>query len=96
MGKEQIQEIVEIQLGDIRKRLMERKLNLKLSDGAEELIAERGFDPEYGARPLKRALQRMMLDPLAKRLLQGEFREGDIIEVTRQNGNIVFEKTAQE
>jgi ATP-dependent Clp protease ATP-binding subunit ClpB len=95
LGKEQIKEIVEIQLGYVKKRLIERKLNLQLTNGAEDLIAEAGFDPEYGARPLKRAIQRMVLDPLAKKLLRGEFRDGDTIEVASQNGEIVFDKAEQ-
>jgi ATP-dependent Clp protease ATP-binding subunit ClpB len=96
LSKEQIREIVEIQLGYIKTRLIERNLKLKLSDSAEELIAERGFDPEYGARPLKRAIQRMVLDPLAMKILKGEFQEGDTVEVGTRNGEIVFEKPKTE
>jgi ATP-dependent Clp protease ATP-binding subunit ClpB len=95
LDKEHIKEIVEIQLGYLTKRLRERKLNLELTDGAEELIAERGFDPEYGARPLKRAIQRMVLDPLAKKLLTGEFHDGDTVEVDSRDGEIVFAKAEQ-
>jgi ATP-dependent Clp protease ATP-binding subunit ClpB len=78
---EQIQAIVEIQLELLRKRLAERKLTLTLTPKAREAIAMAGYDPVYGARPLKRAIQKQVVDPLAQRLLAGDFREGDTIEV---------------
>jgi ATP-dependent Clp protease ATP-binding subunit ClpB len=78
---ENIKEIVEIQLRNLRKRLMERKMELILTDRAKEFLAKQGFDPVYGARPLKRAIQRFIQDPLALKILQGEFRDGDTIEV---------------
>ena len=79
LSLDQIKSIVEIQLGLLRKRLAERKLNLTLSEAAEEAVAQAGYDPVYGARPLKRAIQKQIADPLAQRLLAGEFREGDTI-----------------
>jgi ATP-dependent Clp protease ATP-binding subunit ClpB len=78
---ENIKEIVEIQLRNLRKRLSERKITLNLSERAKELLARDGFDPVYGARPLKRAIQRLIQDPLALKILEGEFSEGDTIEV---------------
>lgn len=78
---ENIKEIVEIQLKNLRKRLGERKMDLVLSGRAKELLAKEGFDPVYGARPLKRAIQRLIQDPLALKVLQGEFSQGDDIEV---------------
>jgi len=78
---ENIKEIVEIQLRNLRKRLSERKMDLILSDRAKALLAKEGFDPIYGARPLKRIIQRLIQDPLALRMLAGEFSEGDQIEV---------------
>ncbi len=78
---ENIKEIVEIQLRNLRKRLAERKLDLVLSDKAKEFLAKEGFDPVYGARPLKRAIQRLIQDPLALQILQGGFTEGDTIDV---------------
>ena len=78
---ENIKEIVEIQLRNLRKRLVERKMELDLTDRAKEFLAKQGFDPVYGARPLKRAIQRFIQDPLAMKILQGEFRDGDTIEV---------------
>ncbi len=79
LGREQIGHIVEIQLGRVRKLLTERRLGLELTPAAKELIAERGYDPHYGARPLKRAIQRLLQDPLAMKILQGEFPEGSAI-----------------
>ena len=81
LGREQIKEIVEIQLGGLRRRLAERKITLALTDAAKELVARAGFDPVFGARPLRRAIQRDIVQPLAMRLLRGEFRDGDAIEV---------------
>jgi ATP-dependent Clp protease ATP-binding subunit ClpB len=78
---ENIKQIVEIQLRNLRKRLAERKISLVLTDQAKEFLAKEGFDPVYGARPLKRAIQRFIQDPLALKLLEGEFSEGDTVEV---------------
>ncbi|HLK56701.1 MAG TPA: type VI secretion system ATPase TssH, partial [Chthonomonadaceae bacterium] len=69
------------QLGLLRKRLVERKLTLTLTDAAASSLAMAGYDPVYGARPLKRAIQKQVVDPLAQRLLAGEFHEGDHIVV---------------
>jgi len=77
---ENIKEIVEIQLRNLRKRLAERKISLVLTDRAKEFLAKEGFDPVYGARPLKRAIQRFIQDPLALKLLEKEFSEGDTVE----------------
>ena len=92
LDKEQLAEIAELQLERLRARLAERKLSLELTDAAKEVLAEAGWDPTYGARPLKRALQRLVENPLAQRLLEGEFAEGDTIRVDAQNGELVFER----
>ena len=92
LDKEQLAEIAELQLGRLRARLAERKLSLELTDAAKEVLAEAGWDPAYGARPLKRALQRLVENPLAQRLLEGEFAEGDTIRIDAQNGELVFER----
>ncbi len=92
LGEEQIKEIVEIQIGNVRKRLAEKKINLRLTDEAKELLAKEGYDPAYGARPLKRAIQRLVLDPLAMKMLKGEFREGDVIEVSGHDSQITFDR----
>src|SRR5256714_1111819 len=76
LSREQLAEIVELQLARLRERLAERGLGLELTDEAKELVAQAGWDPTYGARPLKRALQRSIENPLALRLLQAEFTEG--------------------
>ena len=94
LGKEQLADIAELQLERLRVRLAERKLSLELTDAAKEVLAEAGWDPTYGARPLKRALQRLVENPLAQRLLEGEFVEGDTIRVDAQNGELVFERAA--
>jgi len=94
LGKEEIKKIVEIQLNHLNKRLAEKKLSLKLTESAKELLVEQGFDPVYGARPLKRTLQRMIQDPLALKLLSGDFAEGDLIgvDVNKRTKEMVFTK----
>jgi ATP-dependent Clp protease ATP-binding subunit ClpB len=92
LSKEQISEIVELQLRRVRERLAARGLGLDLTDAAKEVLAEAGWDPTYGARPLKRAIQRLVENPLALRLLEGEFAEGDSVHVDARGGELVFEK----
>jgi ATP-dependent Clp protease ATP-binding subunit ClpB len=85
--------IVEIQLARLRKLLADRQLTIELSEAARELVADAGYDPVYGARPLKRALQRMVQDPLASRLLKGEFHRGDHVVVDEgKDGGLTFTK----
>jgi ATP-dependent Clp protease ATP-binding subunit ClpB len=92
---EQITHIVDIQLELLRKRLAERKLTLTLTDAAKAAIAQAGYDPVYGARPLKRAIQRQVQDPLANQLLAGAFKEGDEIVVDARDGRLTFERAEQ-
>jgi ATP-dependent Clp protease ATP-binding subunit ClpB len=92
LSREQLGEIVELQLERLRERLAERRIELELTDAAKEQLAEAGWDPAYGARPLKRAIQRLVENPLALRLLEGEFADGDSIRVDARDGEIVFEK----
>jgi ATP-dependent Clp protease ATP-binding subunit ClpB len=92
LGMAQIATIVEIQLGSLRKRLAERKITLELTPEAKELLAGLGFDPVYGARPLKRVIQKEIVQPLAMRLLAGDFHDGDTIELQNEHGSIVFER----
>jgi ATP-dependent Clp protease ATP-binding subunit ClpB len=92
LTQEQLGAIVDIQLDRLQKRLDERKIKLALSDGARKLLIERGWDPVYGARPLKRAIQRMVQDPLAMYILGGKFGEGDTVEVEARSGELVFAK----
>ena len=92
---ENIKEIVGIQLRNLRRRLAERKMDLQLTDRAKEILAKEGFDPVYGARPLKRAIQRLIQDPLALKVLEGEFSEGDTIEIdVGPGGQLTFSKKA--
>ncbi len=88
---ERIKEIVDIQLTRLRALLAERKMGVELTDAAREMIAREGFDPVYGARPLKRALQREVQNPLAVRILEGELSDGDTVVVDVKDGAIVFE-----
>jgi ATP-dependent Clp protease ATP-binding subunit ClpB len=79
LSREHLGQIVEIQLRYLRARLREKKVSLALTDRAKAWLAEHGYDPVYGARPLKRTIQRAIQDPLALKLLTGEFQEGDTI-----------------
>src|SRR4051794_14673825 len=92
LSREQLSEIVELQLARLRERLADRGIDLELTDSAKEALAEAGWDPTYGARPLKRAIQRLVENPLALRLLEGDFREGETVLVDAQNGELVFTK----
>jgi ATP-dependent Clp protease ATP-binding subunit ClpB len=95
LSLENIKHIIDIQLRNLKSRLEERKIELVLTDAAKEYIANSGYDPAYGARPLKRTIQRELLDPLALKVLEGEFREGDTVEVDAENGGIVFNHIAR-
>ena len=87
---QQLMEIVEKETQILARRLAERKIQLDLSENAKSLIAKEGFDPVYGARPIKRTIQRLIIDPLAQKVLAGEFKEGDTVFVDAQEGKIVF------
>ncbi len=88
----QIKQIVEIQLKRLEKRLAEKKLSLDVTDKAKEFLAKEGYDPVFGARPLKRTIQRLLQDPLARRLLEREFAEGDTIRVEAARGELILTK----
>jgi ATP-dependent Clp protease ATP-binding subunit ClpB len=90
LTRDQIKEIATLQLEALQRRLSDRKLKIELSDEAKDLLAERGWDAVYGARPLKRAIQRSILDPLALDVLQGKFREGDVVHIGRDADKLVF------
>ena len=91
LTREQLAEIVELQLERLRARLADRGLELELTDEAKQVLAEAGWDPTYGARPLKRAIQRLVENPLALRLLEGDFVDGDKVRVDARGGELVFE-----
>jgi ATP-dependent Clp protease ATP-binding subunit ClpB len=94
LTREELAGIVEIQLLRLRERLAERGLGLELTEAAKETLAEAGWDPAYGARPLKRAIQRLVENPLALRLLAGDFAEGDTVLVDAQNNELAFTKAS--
>jgi ATP-dependent Clp protease ATP-binding subunit ClpB len=92
LGREHMKSIVDIQIHGLLKRLEERKIHVELSDAAKAYIVSEGYDPMYGARPLKRTIQRRVLDPLALRVLEGDFREGDRVIVDVGDGGLTFHK----
>ncbi len=94
LGEAQIRAIVDIQLAGLRRRLIDRDMDLALTERARALLGEAGFDPVYGARPLKRAIQQQIENPLAERILGGSFGPGDRIVVDAGEGGLLFEKRA--
>jgi ATP-dependent Clp protease ATP-binding subunit ClpB len=90
LGPEEIKKIVEIQMGLMAKRLEASKITLELTDKAKEFLANSGFDPVYGARPLKRTIQHLVQDPLAMKILDGSVKEGDHLRMDVRDGNLVF------
>jgi ATP-dependent Clp protease ATP-binding subunit ClpB len=90
LTEEDLKQIVEIQLGNLRKRLADRHITLELSEAAREHLVRTGYDPAYGARPLKRAIQREIENPLARKLIGGEIREGQHVHVEDENGSLIF------
>ncbi len=93
LGKDQLVKIVDLRLEDVRRLLAERKISLELTDAARELLFTEGFDPAFGARPLKRAIQRMIQDPLAMKILDGAILHGDhvIVDADKRSGKMKFE-----
>ncbi len=94
LGREHIRKIVDIQLGYLHDRLAEREITIHLSDAARDKLADAGFDPVYGARPLKRAIQQQVENPLAQEILQGRFKPGDVIEVGVDADRLEFSNAA--
>ena len=90
LSEDDLKKIVEIQLRRLSKRLEQQKIMLELSDSAKAFIAREGYDPVYGARPLKRAVQRHILDPLSLDILEGKFGEGQTIRVDEKSGTLKF------
>jgi ATP-dependent Clp protease ATP-binding subunit ClpB len=91
LGKEQLVKMVELRLEDVRRLLADRKISLELTDAARELLFTEGFDPNFGARPLKRAIQKLIQDPLALKILDGEVLHGDHVVVDADRGKLKFE-----
>jgi ATP-dependent Clp protease ATP-binding subunit ClpB len=94
LSQKHIRAIVDIQLGYLHERLAERDMTIILSDAAREKLADAGFDPVYGARPLKRAIQQQIENPLAQEILQGKFQPGDTIEVGVAEDHLEFQSAA--
>jgi ATP-dependent Clp protease ATP-binding subunit ClpB len=92
LSKPEMRQIIDIQLRGLVKRLEDRKIRVELSDKAKDYVIDEGYDPTYGARPLKRTIQRRILDPLAVRVLQGDFREGDTVLIDVKGGELLFNK----
>jgi ATP-dependent Clp protease ATP-binding subunit ClpB len=92
LTKEDLAKIVEIQVAQLSDRVREKGIEIELTERARELLGNLGFDPTYGARPLKRVIQKQLIDKLALRLLEGEFAEGDTVEVDAADGELVFKK----
>jgi ATP-dependent Clp protease ATP-binding subunit ClpB len=92
LGREAIKSIVEIQLKRLRQNLAARKLTLEITERAKALIADKGYDPTYGARPLKRTIQRLIQDPLAVKILEGEFKEGDRVKIDSDGETLLFDR----
>jgi ATP-dependent Clp protease ATP-binding subunit ClpB len=93
LGKEQLVKIIDLRLEDLRRLLAERKISIELTEAAKELLFTEGYDPNFGARPLKRAIQKLIQDPLALKILDGEVLHGDhiIADTDKRSGKIKFE-----
>jgi len=92
LGREQIRAISNIQIGYLRQRLQDRDMNFEISEDALDLLGEAGFDPVYGARPMKRAIQQQLENPLAQAILSGYFTAGDTIKVEVEHEELRFVK----
>jgi ATP-dependent Clp protease ATP-binding subunit ClpB len=98
LDEEHLKQIVDIQLAGVRHRLAERQIRLELTDAARTRLVREGYDPNYGARPLKRAIQREIETPLAKRILAGEVRDGQVVHVdaSGEGGGLTFQASRPE
>jgi ATP-dependent Clp protease ATP-binding subunit ClpB len=90
LGKNEIREIVKLQIADFAKRLADNQLALKIDDAALDLIAERGYDPQFGARPVKRTIQRELENPVAKAIVAGRYPPGATVSIAIEDGNVVL------
>lgn len=96
LTRDQIKDIVDIQMDDLRKRLVERNITLTLTEEAKALLAEKGYDPAFGARPLKRVVQKYVQDPLSRKILEEEFKDGDHIQVELSGDALIFNRTVKQ
>jgi ATP-dependent Clp protease ATP-binding subunit ClpB len=92
LTREDISRIVELQVEHLASRVLERGIEIELTEDAKTLLGNLGYDPTYGARPLRRVIQKQLIDKLALRILEGEFSEGDVVRVDAADGELVFEK----
>jgi ATP-dependent Clp protease ATP-binding subunit ClpB len=92
LDEDELTQIVDIQLGNLEKRLAQQNLTLDLDAAAKSLLAQEGYDPQFGARPLKRAVQEHLLNPLSMKILEGDFKAGDKIKVSAKDDELVFQK----
>src|SRR5262249_3658331 len=95
LSRDDLGRIVELQVDQLAGRLREKGIEVVLTDDARTLLGNLGYDPTYGARPLKRVIQKQLIDKLALKLLEGEFREGDTVEVDAEGGELVFAKASE-
>ena len=91
LKKEEIKQIVDLEMSKVEKRLKGKEISIKISQKAKELLAHEGFDPNLGARPLKRVIQRLILDPLSIKIVTSEIKEGSRVLIDEENGKIIFE-----
>lgn len=95
LGKPEIKKIVDLELRKVANRLQNKEIEIKATEAAKEFLAEKGFDPNLGARPLKRVIQRQVLDPLSLKIVSGEVKEGERVVIDFENNQIVF-RTAKD
>jgi len=91
LTRDHLVRIVDLEIAKVQKRLVEKEITIELSSGAKELIIDEGYDEKYGARPLRRSIERALEDPLAEALLGGEIEEGDSVKVEAEDGKLVFD-----
>jgi ATP-dependent Clp protease ATP-binding subunit ClpB len=93
LGKEQLVKIIELRLEDVRRLLADRKISIELTDAAKDMLFTQGYDPNFGARPLKRAIQKLVQDPLALQILDGQILHGDhvVVDADKKAGKMKFE-----
>lgn len=92
LGRKEIKKIVDLMLDEVRVALDEKDIKLEVTDAAKNLIVEQGYDPDFGARPLRRTIQRLIENPLSEKILEGKFKEGDTVKVSKKDNELVFEK----
>jgi ATP-dependent Clp protease ATP-binding subunit ClpC len=90
LGREELKKILELELEKVRKRLTERNIDFELDDSARDLLLEKGYDPTYGARPMRRAVEKHLEDPMAEEIIRGELREGKTISIKSKDGYLKF------